>query len=201
MKNQVGNISLCLITLSLLLAGCNQKQSKPAVAANYGGFATKVEWGQHLVLMGGCNDCHTPKKMTAAGPVPDMTLMMSGHPSDAPDIQVDRKDIEGKGLMVTSDLTAWVGPWGVSYAANLTPDETGIGNWTEAQFFKAIREQKFMGLDGTRPLMPPMNFVAEGLSAAASDSELSAIFAYLKTIKPVHNVVQQPKPPVTAMPH
>lgn len=204
MKQRIIILLISVGLSSLIWFGCSQQQpmqkTTPAVAAaTFGGFASKVEWGKHLVLMSGCNDCHTPKKMTAAGPVPDMTLMLSGHPSGAPSLQVDRADIEGKGLIVTNDLTVWTGPWGVSYAANLTPDQTGIGNWTEAQFIKAIREQKFQGLDGTRPLLPPMSFVAGGLSAASSDSELAAIFAYLKTVKPIQNTVPQPLPPVSTM--
>jgi hypothetical protein len=103
--------------------------------------------------------------------------------------------MEGKGLAVTNDLTAWVGPWGISYAANLTPDETGIGNWSEQQFIKAIREGKLKGMDGTRPLLPPMPWQEFG---QMKDEELKAIFAYLKTIKPVNNVVPPAAPPVMA---
>ena len=55
----------------------------------------------------------------------------------------------------TMSLTAWVGPWGISYAANLTPDKaTGIGTLTEEMFIKTLREGKYMGVG--RPLLPPM---------------------------------------------
>ena len=57
-----------------------------------------------------------------------------------PPPDVDRKEVESKGLAVTNDLTAWVGPWGISYAANITSDSTGIGNWSEAQFILCLRE-------------------------------------------------------------
>ena len=43
-----------------------------------------------------------------------------------------------------------------------------------------------------------MNFVAQEIGHELSDQELAAIFAYLKTIKPVHNVVPPPAPPVLA---
>jgi hypothetical protein len=66
------------------------------------------------------------------------------------------KEAVAKGYAITQTLTSWVGPWGTSYAANLTPDKTGIGNWSEEQFMKAIREGKYKGMDGTRPIMPPM---------------------------------------------
>jgi hypothetical protein len=53
------------------------------------------------------------------------------------------------------DLTAWSGPWGVSYAINLTPDQdTGIGIWTEEMFIKAIRSGKHMGEASSRPILP-----------------------------------------------
>ena len=50
-----------------------------SAANQYGGFKSQVAWGGHLVQIIGCNDCHTPKKMTPQGPVPDMSLMLSGH--------------------------------------------------------------------------------------------------------------------------
>jgi hypothetical protein len=52
--------------------------------------------------------------------------------------------------------TATIGPWGMSFAGNLTPDDTGIGNWTYENFEKAMRKGKFKGLDGSRPILPPM---------------------------------------------
>ena len=106
---------------------------------NFGGYETQVKWGEHLVTIAGCNDCHTPKKMTPMGPADDSTLFLSGHPEKLPAPDVDRKQMESKGLVVTADFTAWIGPWGISYSANLTPDETGTGNWTEDQFLYAIR--------------------------------------------------------------
>jgi hypothetical protein len=94
-------------------------------------------------------------------------------------------------MLFGSDLTTAVGVWGQSYAANLTSDATGIGNWKEEQFIKAIREGKFKGLDNTRPLLPPMPwFVYKNLT----DDDLKSIFAFLKSTKPVKNVVPEPKP-------
>ena len=51
---------------------------------NYGGYESQVKWGEHLVTICGCNDCHTPKKMGPNGPELDMSLMLSGHPSQTP---------------------------------------------------------------------------------------------------------------------
>lgn len=189
-----------IVAPTLILGGCSQQQSTSntaqTVATNYGGFDSQIEWGEHLVTIGGCHDCHTPKIMTAVGPVNDMTLALSGHPATGTIPDVDRADIESKGLSVSNDFTVWVGPWGISYAANLTPDQTGIGNWTQEQFFKAIREAKFKGLDGSRSLLPPMSIMAENYSIM-SDDELAAVFAYLNSIQPIQNVVPAAEPPVT----
>ena len=134
----------------------------------------------------------SPKKMTAMGPVIDSSAMLAGHIAGSPEPMVNKKDAQGKGLIVTSDLTTWVGPWGTSYTANLTSDETGIGNWTEKQFMRALREGKYKGLEGARSLLPPMPWE---MYRNFTDDEIKAIFAYLKTTKPVKNVVPAPLPP------
>jgi mono/diheme cytochrome c family protein len=160
--------------------------------ARYGGYANQLEWGKHLVIISGCADCHTPKKMTAQGPAPDLTRDLSGSSSPAliPDIKPDQV---AKGMAATVDLTAWVGPWGKSFAANITSDSTGIGNWTEQQFTDCLRKGLYKGLSGTRPLMPPMPWQD---FSQMTDDEIKAVFAYLKSTKPVHNVVPQYEPPV-----
>lgn len=163
--------------------------------SNFGGYNTQVEWGEHLVAIGGCGDCHTPKKMTSMGPADDTTLMLSGHPENLPAPEVDRKSMESRGLVVTADFTAWVGPWGITYSANLTPDSTGIGFWKEDQFLYAIKNSVSKGLAGGRPLLPPMSMMPVKLM---TDDELKAIFAYLKTIKPIKNNSVQPSLPVLA---
>ena len=169
--------------------------SSMSAKTEYGGFESQVKWGEHLVIIGGCNDCHTPKKMGPNGPEDDMSLMLSGHPAQQPAAAFDSKEAAKKGLILTQTFTAWTGPWGVTYAANLTSDSTGIGMWTEAQFVKALKEKKWMGLDNTRPLMPPMSMMPV---KNMTDDELKAIYAYLRTIKPIKNHSVQPTPPAAA---
>lgn len=165
----------------------------------YGGFESQVKWGERLVFIGGCNDCHTPKKMGPNGPEDDMSLMLSGHPAQMPPTAFDAKEAAKKGLIMTQTFTSWTGPWGITYAINITSDQTGIGNWTEDRFVKAIRELKWMGLDDTRPLMPPMSMMPV---TKMSVDELKAIFAYLKTTPPIKNTAPQavllPPPPAPA---
>ena len=165
--------------------GGNQKDSTVVAKNDNGGFESQVKWGEHLVTIGGCNDCHTPKKMGPNGPEDDMSLMLSGHLAQQPPSAFDVKEAAKKGLVVTQSFTAWMGPWGITYAANITSDSTGIGMWTEAQFLKALKEKKWMGLDNTRPLMPPMSMMPATLM---TDDEMKAIFAYLKTTPPIKNV-------------
>jgi predicted CxxxxCH...CXXCH cytochrome family protein len=163
----------------------NKKDSTQVASTANGGFESQVKWGARLVTIAGCNDCHTPKKMGPNGPEDDMSLMLSGHPAQQPPPDFDVKEAAKKGLILTQSFTAWMGPWGITYAANITSDSTGIGMWTEAQFIKALKEKKWMGLDNTRPLMPPMSMMPATLM---SDDELKAIFAYLKTTPPIKNV-------------
>jgi mono/diheme cytochrome c family protein len=152
----------------------------------------QIERGRYLVTVGGCNDCHSPKLMSPKGPLPNPLKVLSGHPEDAKLPEIPKGVIEpGKwGALTNADLTAWVGPWGVSFAANLTPDPaTGIGAWTEETFIKTIRTGKHMGTG--RNILPPMPW---DQYARMTDDDLKAVFAYLHSLKAVRNVVPQPIP-------
>lgn len=165
--------------------------TKPAMT-----MADSVKRGETLSYMMGCHDCHTPKIMTAQGPMLDTTRLLSGHPANDPLPKITDKSMIAPGhwYLGASDLTAWVGPWGTSFTANLTPDESGTGNWTFDNFKRALREGKFKGLENGRTLLPPMpwEFIAR-----ASDEDLSYLWQYLRSIKPIKNVVPDPLPPVT----
>jgi len=192
--------NLLLLLVCCLTISCNEPKNKETENVinetkknDFGNFESQEKWGEHLVTILDCNSCHTPKKMTNEGPVHDYSLRLSGHPAEIPRIEIDRKEIESKGLTVTGGLTEWIGPWGVSFAANLTPDETGLGNWTEEQFMLAIREGKSKGLSGSRTLLPPMSWE---MYSHMTDGEIKAVFAYLQSIKPVSNIVPPPVPPI-----
>jgi hypothetical protein len=151
----------------------------------------QVEKGRYLVTIMACQDCHSPKIMTPHGPEIDTAHMLSGHPASLPVPKVDAS-LTQSWVLFNQNMTAFVGPWGISFAANLTSDETGIGNWSESQFIKAIRQGKLKGMDNTRPLLPPMPWP---IYKNATDEDLKAIFAYLKTVPPVENRVPAPIPP------
>jgi len=158
------------------------------------GFATdgaRVERGRYLVTAIGCGACHTPKAMGPTGPKSDPSRFLSGHPEGAA-LGTPPALAGGHWVAVSSwDTTAWSGPWGVSYAANLTPDEnTGIGSWSEDTFVRALRTGRHMGV--SRPILPPMPWSA---FRNFSDDDLRSIYAYLRTVRPVRNRVPEPLPP------
>ncbi len=185
MKRQVYGAS-CVVAAVLTMAACQGTSSQPK--------ETPVERGKFLVGIGGCNDCHTPLKMGDKGPEPDFSRMLSGHPA-AMQLPPPPALPPGPWMVVAAaTLTAWSGPWGVSYTANLTPDEaTGIGAWEEKTFIQAMRTGKHLG--GGRDILPPMPWQAIG---RLSDDDLKAIFAYLKSIPPIQNQVPSPMPPAAA---
>jgi hypothetical protein len=133
--------------------------------------------------------------MTPNGPVPDEARLLSGHPTDEklPAIPPNIIGPDKWGALVNNNLTGWVGPWGISYSSNLSPDpETGTGAWNEELFIRILRTGKFMGAG--RDILPPMPWQDY---AKLTDADLKAIFAYLKSLKPVKNQVPAsvPAPP------
>jgi mono/diheme cytochrome c family protein len=149
-----------------------------------------VARGKLLTLVSGCNDCHTPLKMGANGPEPDWSRELSGHPAEMP--LPPPPAPQGPWLVsVAATNTAWSGPWGVTFTANLSPDnETGTGTWTRQNFIDTIQTGRHMGAG--RPLLPPM---PAAMYANYSDADLGAIYDYLRTIKPIKNKVPSPLPP------
>lgn len=161
-----------------------------AADADAGVVAERVARGAYLVKFGSCHDCHTPHVLGPRGPEPDMTRALSGHPANLvlppPPKAPEQWPWGGAGTN-----TAFFGPWGVSFTANLTPDkETGLGNWTEAQFMMALRTGRHEGKG--RPILPPMPFM---YVSSLSDADLTAVFAYLQSLPPVSNRVPAPIDP------
>lgn len=152
--------------------------------------AEQVARGKYIVSTAGCHDCHTPWKMTPEGPRPDMSLALSGHP-EAFDVGPVPQLQGGWIASIAATNTAYAGPWGVSFTANLTPDkETGLGNWTEEMFIATMRTARHQGKG--RPILPPMPVKMIG---KATDEDLKSIFAYLQSLAPVKNKVPAPIEP------
>ena len=148
--------------------------------------AKMIERGKYLATIGACNDCHSPKLDPQQHPDPKRPF--SGRP------QTTMAPSQNNGEIHASlDLTAWAGPWGVSYGANLTPDpETGLKKrYTEASFIKTLRTgKKPEGED----LLPPMPWE---LYKVMPDDDLKALYAYLQTIPAIKNNVKNAAPPGT----
>jgi hypothetical protein len=152
-----------------------------------------VERGKYLVTFGGCHDCHTPKIAGPDGmPVLDASKLLSGHPENSSVPSWSPEDLQRRGVMVTSNqsLTAWAGPWGVSFAINLTPDiETGIGEWSEEAFIRVARSGKHQGQPNGRNILPPMPwFNMKDLTEA----DLKAMWVYLRSLPPIKNQIPLP---------
>ncbi len=170
--------------LCLAAVACQQRAAAPAPPS-------PVERGKYLVTIGSCNDCHTPWRLGEKGPEPDMTRMLSGHPAGMTLPQPPALPPGPWGAVAALSMTAWAGPWGVSYTANLTPDpETGLGALSEDNFVRAMRTGKHYG--GGRDILPPMpwNWIGQ-----MTDDDLKAVYAYLKTVPPVRNKVPDPVAP------
>lgn len=174
----------------VLLIGSESKtkSNSPAPAVLKPAAQTQIQRGEYLVKFGDCSACHTPLKFGPNGPEPDMAKFLSGHPEDTklpPDLK------PGPWFAATAGMTAWAGPWGISYAANITPDtNTGLGIWTEEMFLATMRTGKHMGAG--RPILPPMPWQA---SSNLTDEDLKAMFAYLKSMPAIKNRVPEPVSP------
>ncbi len=109
----------------------------------------KVKYGEYLANIGHCMECHTPRN--------------------------------DKGMLQRASLGAggqsFKGPWGESVSRNLTPHESGLKSWTDAQIAKAVREG--VDRDG-KPYKPPMGY---GFYKNISDADMGALIAYLRSLK------------------
>ncbi|MCL4264772.1 MAG: hypothetical protein KJ069_16230 [Anaerolineae bacterium] len=108
----------------------------------------QIAYGEYLVRhVMACTDCHTPIDPNSGQPQMDRFLS-GGQPFE--------------------------GPWGIVYAANITPDEeTGLGNWTETEIKRAFLSG--VRIDGRRLVLMPWEYYA---SLSGPDADATA--SYLK---------------------
>ena len=180
-------LTVCMVGVVLAtVAGCARQEPSQKTEAD------PVKRGQYLAQVGGCSDCHTPKVFTQAGPEPDKSRLLSGHPADdkLPPVPSGVIGPDQWGAIASNDLTAWAGPWGISFSANLTPDDSGLKNWSPENFIQAMRTGKHAGVG--RAILPPMPWQGYG---QMTDDDLRALFAYLQSLPPISNVVPAPVPP------
>lgn len=187
MKNKVKYFIVLAVTA---MVSCQKEAKEPLQSTRVLTESEEILKGKKLVTTIGCGDCHSPKVFTEFGPAEDQSRLLSGHPQNEPMPPVDKSVLQNWVLFGHQNTMA-VGPWGVSYAANLTSDATGIGNWTFEQFKTAMTKGKYKGLEQSRNLLPPMPWPNY---AQLEEHELKAIFAYLKSTPPVNNNVPAARP-------
>ena len=184
------NLALLLGAVLFSFSACAEKKPDAPSA---------VERGKYLVSTSACHDCHTPKIDGPDGkPILDEKRWLSGHPEKAPFPTWTPADLKERNALALTNpmLTAWAGPWGVSFAFNLTPDkETGIAEWSENNFIQALRTGKHQGQPNGREILPPMPWE---VYKNMTDDDLKAIYAYLRTIPAVKNQVPLPVLPGAA---
>jgi hypothetical protein len=192
--------SLLVICSALVLYACtsrddmsNNNDSDSTATASRDSESPEKK-GEYLVTLGGCDDCHTPKTFDQQGMHFDESKKLSGYPGTVPLFTVHAEALKpGNYIQMAPGINAFAGPWGVSFAANLTPDSaTGLGTWTEEIFIKTLRTGRHMGQDSARTILPPMPWFN---LAKAKDEDLKAIFAFLRSIPSVNNKVPLPIPP------
>ena len=201
MKSKTLQITVVVLSVMAAIAACSEAggNDKETQKEDISTIRKKekdelIARGKYLVTVSGCNDCHSPKIMTPMGPIPDTTRLMSGYPSEKGIPTLSEALAKDQSwVKMSQDVTAFAGPWGMTFGANLTPDEaTGIGNWTEEVFVKTIRTGKHLGQEGGRPVMPPMPWY---MIAKMTDEDLSSMYQYLMSLPAISNRVPAPIPP------
>ncbi len=124
----------------------------------------RVQYGKYLATIAGCGDCHTPTQ--------------KGQP------------VEGMEFAGGQEFPSTLGR---VFTANITPHpDTGIGKWDEAFFLKKFADYKDYAAGGAAPpmtapdqftLMPWLTF------SGMQPEDLSAVYAFLRTVKPVDHHV------------
>jgi len=122
----------------------------------------KVAYGAYLTVAAACADCHTP--MGPKGP--DFSKVFSGG-------------------------TVFDNPVFKVAVANITPDSTtGIGAWTEEMFVKKFKANASAEMLQTRPGRQN-TFMPWSMYGKMRDDDLKAIYAFLRTVKPISNKVEK----------
>ncbi|MDN3656899.1 c-type cytochrome [Ferruginibacter paludis] len=187
------NTFLIFIFASIIVAGaiisCTNSSSADLPDKAAVDTTKRIARGEYLVNVAGCDDCHSPKRMGAHGPEIIPELRFSGYPSARPIQRPDGNVIKQGWALMGPDLTSAAGPWGVSFTANISSDQTGIGAWKEEQFITALRKGKYKGLESSRDLLPPMPWY---YYKNMTDEDLKSVFAFLKSTRPVKNIVPAP---------
>lgn len=181
-----------LVASMSVIVAANASRPVPAPAKPVLTKAEQIARGKYMVTIGGCHDCHTPWIIQPDGkPGPDMSRALSGHPMQFAIKENVKLTGDRFTVAIAPTNTAYSGPWGTSFAANLTPEPlTGTGIWTFDIFKNTIRKGRHWGVG--RPLNPPMPWFNY---KEMTDEDLLAVYTYIRTLKPIYNEVPEPLPP------
>ena len=115
MRRKLYSLGCTVAAVGLMLpaVGCEEKAGKSATAIPEPAPGPSGMRGRYLVMVGGCNDCHTPGFMQKGDAVPE-SLWLTGNP------------------------VGWRGPWGTSYSTNL---RQFVKDMDEDTWVKVIRER------------------------------------------------------------
>jgi mono/diheme cytochrome c family protein len=183
--------AVLVVSMSVIVAA-NASRPVPAPVKRGLTRQEQIARGKYMVTIGGCHDCHTPWIVQPDGkPGPDMSRALSGHPMQFPIKENVKLTGDRFTVAIAPTNTAYSGPWGTSFAANLTPEPlTGTGIWTFDIFRNTIRNGRHWGVG--RPLNPPMPWFNY---KEMTDEDLLAVYTYIRTLKPIYNEVPEPLPP------
>lgn len=127
--------------------------------------ADKVAYGQYMFNAAACGDCHTKQE----------------------------KGQKIAGMELAGGFEFMLPSGGKAISANLTPDaETGLGNWSEQQFIQAFK--RFANAPDALAHVEQGSFntvMPWSMYAGLTETDLSAIYAYLRTVKPISNKVMK----------
>lgn len=190
--NKIRPVQIVILLILPLLVSCNDGKYEEKTEEKKMSLNDSIKRGEYLVKTIGCHDCHSPKRFGERGPEEIPELALSGFQQGDSLPPVNNEALKSGWMLMNGQLTAFAGPWGVSYSANLTSHETGLGNWTMDQFKMAMREGKLKGQKNGRMILPPMpwqNF------ANMTDEDMESMFKYLQNTEPINNAVPAPIPP------
>jgi len=128
MRKPVLLVAITVIVI-FFVNSCNNQpaEQKETAAAAPPSKEDLIKKGEHLVAVLDCEICHSTKKMGPQGPevVPEMRF--GGHPSGSVLPPTDEKMLKSGWVLFAPDFSAFIWPWGKSYAGNISSDSAGIG--------------------------------------------------------------------------
>lgn len=163
-----------LVSLFLLMVGVTSVGASPNHQDDV------IAHGKYIATIAGCTSCHTPYTADFQKPPQDLTI------EQIQMLAFNGKDALDQDKLLSGNQPFDLGPAGIVYSRNLTPDEeTGLGKWTDDQIRTAVKTGALPNGSVLFPLMP--YHVFNGMA----DADLDAVIAYLRSVKAVKSLTQE----------